>query len=216
MTLNEILNANGIAEDVVKAILAAMKENKIFTASEENLDIRYGKLKTDHEGTVKELETTKGALEDMRKSTKGQEELQKKLADYDKRMEEVQQELEDAKFDAEAKLGLMTAKAVDVDYMLFKLKENLKAEGKQVKVDENGKIPGWNDLLSGLQTQSPKMFEAVEEGGDDDYQIFNPNKLKGNEGGDLTVTREKFASMGYEERMALKQKNEKLYNSMVK
>ena len=35
MTLNEILNANGIAEDVVTAILAAMKENKIFTASED-------------------------------------------------------------------------------------------------------------------------------------------------------------------------------------
>lgn len=216
MTLNEILNANGVAEDVVTAILAAMKENKIFTASEENLDIRYGKLKTDHEGVTKQLNEANATIESLKKSTKGQEEAQQKITAYEQQVTQLQQELEDAKFDAEAKLGLMTAKAVDVDYMLFKLKENLKAEGKQVKVDENGKIPGWNDLLSGLQTQSPKMFEASDEGGDDDYQIVNPNRLKGNEGGDLTVTREKFAAMGYEERMALKQKNEKLYNSMVK
>ena len=50
----------------------------------------------------------------------------------------------------------------------------------------------------------------------DEYEVVNPNKLKGGEGGDLSVTKERFAAMGYEERMALKNKNEKLYNSMVK
>ena len=46
MTINEILKAKGISDETVADILAAMKENKIFTAGEENLDIRYGKLKT--------------------------------------------------------------------------------------------------------------------------------------------------------------------------
>ena len=44
MTLNEILKANGVNDEAISAIAAAMKENKIYTASEENLDIRYGKL----------------------------------------------------------------------------------------------------------------------------------------------------------------------------
>lgn len=216
MTLSDILNANGVSEDVVKAILAAMKENKIFTASEENLDIRYGKLKTDHEGVTKHLSEATATIDALKKSTKGQEEAQQKITAYEQQVVQLQKELEDARFDAEAKLGLMTAKAVDVDYLLFKLKEKLKADGKEAKVDETGKISGWNDLLSSLQTQAPKMFETSTDGGDDGYQILNPNKLKGGEGGDLSVTKEKFAAMDYEERMALKSKNEKLYNSMVK
>ena len=40
MTINEILKAKGISDETVADILAAMKENKIFTAGEENLDIR--------------------------------------------------------------------------------------------------------------------------------------------------------------------------------
>ena len=50
MNFNEILKSNNITDEIIEAIVAAMKENKIFTASEENLDVRYGKLKTDHEG----------------------------------------------------------------------------------------------------------------------------------------------------------------------
>lgn len=42
MTLEELLKAKGLTDDQIKAILDGMKENKIFTASEENLDIRYG------------------------------------------------------------------------------------------------------------------------------------------------------------------------------
>ena len=47
MTLQEVLKAQNLTDEQVKGILDAMKQNKIFTASEENLDVRYGKLKTD-------------------------------------------------------------------------------------------------------------------------------------------------------------------------
>jgi len=214
MTLNEILNANGVAEDVVNAILAAMKENKIFTASEENLDIRYGKLKTDHDGVTKQLNEANATIDALKKSTKGQEEAQQKITAYEQQVTQLQQELADAKWQAEAKVGLLAAGAADVDYLMFKLEESMKADGKEKKLDDNGKIPGWDDLLSSLQTKVPTQFNKADD--DDGYQVLNPNKLKGNEGGETSVTREKFAAMDYEERMALKQKNEKLYNSMVK
>jgi predicted DNA-binding protein YlxM (UPF0122 family) len=45
MNLIEILKAKGISDDIIKAVQDDMKTNKIFTASEENLDIRYKKLK---------------------------------------------------------------------------------------------------------------------------------------------------------------------------
>ena len=47
MNLKEIMLANGIEEAVISKIATEMKANKIYTAREENLDIRYGKLKNE-------------------------------------------------------------------------------------------------------------------------------------------------------------------------
>ena len=52
MNLTEILKAKGLDDEAIKSIQDEMKANKIYTASEENLDIRYGKFKTDHEGVT--------------------------------------------------------------------------------------------------------------------------------------------------------------------
>ena len=50
MTLQEILKAKGLDDQAVESVIGEMKQNKIFTSAEENLDIRYGKLKTDFDG----------------------------------------------------------------------------------------------------------------------------------------------------------------------
>ena len=42
MTLQEILKAKGLTDEQVKEVVGEMKQNKIFTSSEENLDVRYG------------------------------------------------------------------------------------------------------------------------------------------------------------------------------
>ena len=215
MTLNEILNANGVAEDVVTAILAAMKENKIFTASEENLDIRYNKLKGDHENATKQLTEANATIESLKKSTKGQEDAQQKIADYEKQVQQLNQQLADEKWRNRARLGLMQAGADDIDYVLYKLEESMTKDGKERKLTDADEIEGWADLLKNMQTQLPKRFPTSDDDGDG-YEVVNPNKLKGGEGGELTVTKEKFSAMGFEERLALKQKNEKLYNSLVK
>ena len=44
MTLAELLKAKGIDDNIIQAIQEEMKANKIFTASEENLDERKGIL----------------------------------------------------------------------------------------------------------------------------------------------------------------------------
>lgn len=215
MTLNEILNANGVAEEVVTAILAAMKENRIFTASEENLDIRYNKLKTEHESATKQLTEANATIDSLQKSTKGQEEAQKEITAYKQQVVQLNQQLAVEKWRNLARIGLMQAGADDIDYVLYKLEEGMTKDGKERKLTDAGEIDGWADLLKNVQTQLPKRFPTSDDDGDD-YEVLNPNRLKGGDNGDLTVTKEKFAAMGYEERMAIKQKNEKLYNSLVK
>lgn len=155
MTISEILKAQGLDDKTVQAVLDAMKTNKIFTASEENLDIRYGKLKTQHEGTAQQLTEAQALIEQMKQATKGQEGLQSKVAEYETKIAQMQKELEETKLDAALKFELQANKAIDPDYMIFKLKEK-----GDLAIDENGKIKGWDDKLAGLKTQFPAQFEA--------------------------------------------------------
>jgi len=155
MTITEILKAKGIADDVIQGVLADMKANKIFTASEENLDVRYGKLKTDHEGVNKQLTEAQALIENLQKSTKGQEEAQQQIADYKAQNEKLLAELEQTKIEAEIKVGLLAEKALDVDYLTFELKKK-----GEIALDENGKIKGWEDKIAALKSQKPTFFES--------------------------------------------------------
>lgn len=210
MTIAEILKAKGVADDVVQAILDDMKANKIFTASEENLDIRYGKLKADHEAVVKERDEGKTLIEGLQKQNKDNETLQQQVADYKAQVDKIQAELAETKLDSEVKTGLLAAgvQSDDVGYLTFKLKEK-----GELKLDENGKIQGWDDKLAGLKVQCPKQFPSASDGGDG-YQVYNPAKLDNGDGKDKVPTREDFQAMTYEQRVALKQKNEELYKKL--
>ena len=156
MTISEILKAKGISDDVIKGVLEDMKANKVFTASEENLDIRYGKLKTDHEGVTKQLGEANTLIEELKKSNKGNEGLQQKVADYEAQVQQLQRELEESRVDAAIKVGLLSEKALDVDYLTFKLKN----KGEALTLGEDGRIQGWADKIAALKTQCPGQFEG--------------------------------------------------------
>lgn len=215
MTINEILKAKGISDETVADILAAMKENKIFTAGEENLDIRYGKLKTQNDATAQQLAEANALIEELKKGTKGQEGLQQKITAYETQVQQLQAELEKTKLEAAIKVELLSSKAKDVDYLAYKLNEKLKHDGETLTLDDNGAIKGWDDKLAGLKTQFPAMFET-DSGNGDGYQIYQPNRLKSGDGGEPTPTKESFKAMSYEQRVALKQKNETLYKQLSK
>lgn len=205
MTIAEILKARGIGDDIIKGIQEDMKANKIFTASEENLDIRYGKLKTDHEGVTKQLGEANTLIEELKKSTKGQENLQGKITAYEGQVAQLQAELEQTKLDAAIKVELLSSKALDVDYLTFKLKEK-----GELALDENGKVKGWEDKLAALQTQFPTQFETANN------KHYQEHKLPDGDPGDKPITKEEFNKMGYNSRVALKQNNPEQYSQLMK
>ena len=205
MTLEELFKARGIDDENIKAILDDMKTNKIFTAGEENLDIRYGKLKTQHEGTAKQLTEANALIESLKQSNKGNAELQGKITAYETQIQQLEAELEAAKIESEAKVGLLEAKATDVGYLLYKLKEK-----GELALDENGKIKGWDDKLAALKTQLPAHFEAAVQ------KNILENRLPDTHEGDRTITKEEFNKMGYNSRVDLKRNNPELYSQMMK
>ena len=173
MTISEILKAKGVADDVIKGILEDMKANKLYTASEENLDIRYNKLKADHEGAAKQLGEANALIEELKKTNQGNEGLQQKVSAYEAQVQQLQRQLEETKLDAAIKVGLLAEKALDVDYLTYKLKN----KGEALALGEDGKIKDWENKISALKTQCPAQFEGgkkkidenkLHNGGEDD------------------------------------------------
>lgn len=205
MNLNEILKSNNITDEVITAILNAMKENKIFTASEENLDVRYGKLKTDHEGKVKELNEANNLIAELKKSNKGNEDLQTKISGYETQVGELQKELEQTKLDAAIKVALLSEKAMDVDYLTFKLKE----KGELV-LDENEKIKDWDDKIAALKTQFPTQFENSAQ------KKVEEHKLEQSENNNTVFTRADILKKPYGERMKIYEANPEAYREAMK
>jgi hypothetical protein len=196
MTLNEILKANGVNDEAISAIASAMKENKIYTASEENLDIRYGKLKTQHDGVNQQLTEANALIEELKKSNKGNDGLQQKVTDYETKVQQLQAELEQTKLDAAIKVELLANKAVDVDYLTFKLKN----KGEALTLDENGKIKDWDDKLAALKTQFPNQFEASGK------KTVVENRLPGNDE-EAALTKSDILKKPYAERAKLFEEN---------
>ncbi len=205
MTLQELLKANGLTDEAIATIEAAMKENKIFTAGEENLDIRYGKLKTDHDTLTAQYAEAQTLIEDMKKSSKGNEVLQSKIAEYEAKFAAMQKELEETRLNAEVRVGLLAAKAFDIDYMTFKLMEK-----GELELDENGKIKGWDDKIAGLKTQFPAQFAG------ETARVVEPNRLPNPDNNDGALTRSDILKKPYAERQKLYNENPEAYEEAMK
>ena len=206
MTLAEILKAKGLDDEAIKGIQEEMKANKIFTAAEENLDVRYGKLKTEHDGKLAELTEAQNLIAELKKSNKGNEGLQQQITAYEGQVQQLQAELEQTKLESAIKVELLASKALDVDYLTFKLKEK-----GELALDEQGKIKGWDDKIAALKTQFPTQFEST--GG----KKYEEHKLpEQQDGGGDTVTKEEFDKMGYNARVALRQNNPEQYSQLMK
>lgn len=166
---------------------------------------KYDALQALLDGQTGELETANGLIAELKKGTKGNEELQGKITAYEGQVQQLQEQLQQTKIKSAIKVALLSEKALDVDYLTFKLESKLKEDGKTIELDDADNIKGWKDLLSGLKTQFPTQFE--NEGN----RRFRDSKLPPFDG-DGAVTLEQFRKMGVEERSKFKAENEALYN----
>lgn len=205
MTLQEILKSQGLSEEQIQKIVGEMKQNKIFTASEENLDIRYGKLKTDFDSLTKQHGESTALIEQMKKDNAGNEAMQGKIADYEGKIATLEKELQQTRVDSALKVALLEAKVLDVDYLTFKIKEK-----GEVKLDENGKVKGIDETLASLKTQFPSQFSTETKKKIDEHKL--PGGEPDNKHG---VTKEQFDKMGYQERLRFYNENPDAYKEFT-
>ena len=131
---------------------------------------KFDALQEQLTGKTTELETANGLIAELKKGTKGNEELQGKIKTYEGQVADLQQQLADTKLKSAIKVALLSENAVDVDYLTFKLNEKLSEKGETLELDENDNIKNWNTQLEGLKTQFPTMFKAGKKN-------IDPNRL---------------------------------------
>ena len=203
MNLKEIMLANGIDNAVIEKIASEMKANKIYTASEENLDIRYGKLKNEHTALTQQtsdLQAQIAQFEQLKvQLTTQAEEANRKIA-------EMQSENDKIKTDYALERALMEAKVQDVDYLKYKLKEK---HPDGFKLDANGKIESINTVIDDLKVQFPNQFVKTEK-------KIEEKKLEKSDNDNGGISSEQFSKMNYHERAKLFKENPEQYAELNK
>ena len=203
MNLIEILKANGVEDNTITKIQADMKTNRVYTASEENLDIRYGKLKNEHAQSQQTITTLQEQVAQFEQLKSQNASL---VEDANKKLAELQAENDRIKLDNAVERALIEAKVQDVDYMKFKLKEK---HPDGFKLDENGKIESINTVLDDLKVQFPNQFAKVEK-------KIEEKKLEKSDDNNSGISSEQFSKMNYHERAKLFKENPEQYAELNK
>lgn len=207
MTLQEILKAKGMTDEAIESTIGEMKQNKIFTTSHENMDVRYPKLKTDHENlTAQHGESTK-LIEQLKAGTKDNEALQGKITSYEAQIATLHEQLKQAQIDGAVKVALLEAKVKPeaMEFVAFKLKEK-----GEMTLDESGHIKGIEDRMAGLKTQLAEHFESAAAG-----REIIPLTLPNNSPNSGIMTRAEFLRKPYSERAAFAKENPDEYNAIM-
>ena len=168
-----------------------------------------GKYDKDIRGKQEELDKANGLIGELQKTAIGNEELQGKITNYQTEVANLQALLTQEKIKNAIKIGLLSEKALDIDYLTFKIEQELKSEGKTLELDETENIKGWNDIIAGVKIKFPTQFETSTK------KNIIENKLPNQQNTEKVVTKEQFSKMNVEERMLLKKENEPLYKQLT-
>ena len=134
---------------------------------------KFDSLQEALNGKDAEITNANNLIAELKKAAKGNEDVQNKISSYEQENIKLQEQLQEVKLKSAIKVALLSEKAVDIDYLTYKLNEKLKEKGESLELDENDSIKGWDDKLSGLKTQFPTMFESATAGS----KKFIENKL---------------------------------------
>lgn len=204
MNFTEILKAQNLTDEQIVQISAEMKSNKIYLASEENLDVRYQKLKLESEQANQELAKSQALITELQKGNKGNEELQAKVKGYEEEIASLKKANETQRVESALDRVLLEANVQDVDYVKFKIKE----KGTELKLDEQGNLTGVKDMLDALKVQLPNQFSNSTQ---KIIEIKLP-QTDDNKG----VTKDQFNKMSYQERLKLFNENKEVYDELTK
>lgn len=170
---------------------------------------KYDALQALLDGKTNELNTANGLITELKKGTKGNEDLQGKITTYENTVQQLQKQLQETKIKSAIKVALLSEKALDVDYLTYKLETKLKDENRSLELDDNDNIKGWNDMLSSLKTQFPAQFEGSSQKKVEEHKLEHGEENK-------TLTKNDILKKPYAERQKLFEQDPEAYREAMK
>ncbi|MGT2959312.1 phage scaffolding protein [Streptococcus bovimastitidis] len=154
----EFLAGLELSEEVIDKIMA--EHGKTVQGVQTKLDESESKL-----------EQANSTLDTLKKNNKDNEELQNELKTYKDKVVELEAQAVETARKQVIKDALGNAKALDVDYLMYKLGE--------VETDKDGNIVDLDNKIKDLQSNYPKFFETAPE------KTENPDGYQALGGADL-------------------------------
>lgn len=177
--------------------------------------LKYEDLVNQIAGKDAEISEANKLIGELKKATKDDQDAQGKIATYETQVADLQKQLHETKVKYAFDVMLMDAGVTDKDereFLAYKYESKLKEEGKTLELDENEHIKGSEAIIDSMKTMRPKAFESASNS--DGFQVMGDNRLPQNDNRTVKPTKEQFRQMSYEERLAIKQKNEQLYKEL--
>ncbi|WP_334196003.1 phage scaffolding protein [Muricomes intestini] len=165
---------------------------------------KYSSLETDMTSKGDELDKANKLIEELKKSTGKDQEAQEKITGYEEEITKLKAENETLKTDNALKFALKDAGAVDTDYLVYKAKEK-----GDIKLDDKGNVAGIDDLISGLKTQIPTMFESKKSTKIDEQKLPEGNNNQ-------AMTKEELLKKPYNDILQYKTEHEDEYKTIMK
>lgn len=160
MTLEQILKAQGLTDEQITAITSEMTTNKIYTTNEENIDIRYNKLKVERDDLKGKLDTAETTIGDLKKNNKDNETLQATIKTHEGTISTM-------KIDYDNKIREMSIKsAIQSKLTDTKYPELLetKFDIAKLSVSEDGTVLGIDEQLTGIKETYKDLFVPTVAG----------------------------------------------------
>lgn len=153
MNIKDILTKHGVADEQVATVEEALAKEKVYLTKEENIDVRYNKLKEQFDSKNEELDKANGLVAELQKSTGDNDKAQKQITDYKTEIDTLKAKIADGEKKTIATEALKQAGVSDVDYALYKLGGVSSLELK------DGEIADMSNLVKDLKKSIPDYFK---------------------------------------------------------
>jgi uncharacterized protein (UPF0305 family) len=96
MNFEELLQSIQLTGEQISAITSGMQENGIFLSAEENIDLRYCKLKEEKDSLSGQVSTLTKTVNDLKKNNQDNEELQTTIQTLQETLKQQQEDSRNA------------------------------------------------------------------------------------------------------------------------
>ena len=133
-----------------------MAEHKLYTTNEENAGTRLSKAKEKNKQYEEDLRNANTLIEQLKQNNVSAEDMKAKLTDYEKQIEELNNQRQVDKLNNYIDLNLTSANVRN----LKAVKALLNMDG--IKADDKGEFTGLTEQLDALKKSDAYLFNASE------------------------------------------------------